>query len=369
MIYDENLKIYLKEIENYPILDKEEQKRIWQEYKNGKKEAKEKLIVSNLKLIVKIAMYYQTKTTHLKIMDLIQEGNIALIKAIEDYNPEKSALTTYVTTKCSMYIMRAIEEKELEVKEPLSFLNKKSKYNKILSQSQTTPSDDEIRKKLNILPETLELLKTTQTRNLLNIDYAMEVETECEDYTVLLNQITDRELLLVLQDTLSKIEYFMIYYYILQKENNRNLESLGYLFGISKQRTEIIMQDALKKVKNLIQSQHLYRIKLQKLKEKENKNIAIRKLEPIHPLNIIEYMYFKNNLTELERTIYKEIYFSPYKITKKDLIKKYAITEEELLKSLKKIKDQKTNLQTQEFYNFKSQIIMENKTKIYQILL
>lgn len=86
---DEALKNYMKEISKYPLLSIEEQKELSYRYKkHGDLNAKNLLINSNLRLVVDIAKEYMPVVKHFKILDIIQEGNLGLIKAVDEYDPE-----------------------------------------------------------------------------------------------------------------------------------------------------------------------------------------------------------------------------------------------------------------------------------------
>ena len=102
------LRSYLKEISRHPLLTREEEHELAVRAIAGNdKAAKEKLVVSNLRLVVRIALSYYN--THLNLLDLIQEGNVGLLHAIDKYNPEKGAkLSTYASFWIRAYILKYI---------------------------------------------------------------------------------------------------------------------------------------------------------------------------------------------------------------------------------------------------------------------
>ena len=115
--FDNNaLKTYMQEIQKYPLLKSDEFLKYFKEYKNGNIESREKLINSNLRLVVSIAFQNQNKIKHLHILDIIQEGNLGLMRALETYDPEIASFSTYATQWIQQAIFRSIEDKEDEIR-------------------------------------------------------------------------------------------------------------------------------------------------------------------------------------------------------------------------------------------------------------
>jgi len=102
------LKKYLAEISMHPVLSREEEFKLAEKvYKHKDKEAAQKLVISNLKLVVKIALEYYN--TYLNILDLIQEGNVGLMHAVKKYNPYKGTkFSTYASFWIRAYILKYI---------------------------------------------------------------------------------------------------------------------------------------------------------------------------------------------------------------------------------------------------------------------
>jgi RNA polymerase sigma-32 factor len=104
------LKKYLQEISRYPVLSKEEEFKLAERvYKYKDKEAAQKLVISNLRLVVKIALEYYS--TYQNILDLIQEGNVGLLHAVKKYNPYRGTkFSTYASFWIRAYILKYIME-------------------------------------------------------------------------------------------------------------------------------------------------------------------------------------------------------------------------------------------------------------------
>ena len=104
----EDLKTYLAEIERYPVLNREEENRLALRYRDrGDDDAVNKLITSNLRFVIKVALGY--RNYGVKIMDLVQEGNIGLMKAVEKFDPDKGyRLISYAVWWIKAYIQNHI---------------------------------------------------------------------------------------------------------------------------------------------------------------------------------------------------------------------------------------------------------------------
>jgi RNA polymerase sigma-32 factor len=125
----DSLKTYLKQVSRYPLLTLEEEQELTEElFKTGDIEAAKKLVQSNLRLVVKIAMEY--RHAYQNILDLIQEGNIGLMKAVSKYNPEKGAkLSYYASWWIKSYILKFILDNFRLVKIGTTQEQKKLFYN------------------------------------------------------------------------------------------------------------------------------------------------------------------------------------------------------------------------------------------------
>lgn len=144
-------------VENSKILDSNEQNRLIKEYKEtGNLEARNKLINSYYKMIVKIVNKYQS---NIPIEDLFNEGIVGLIKAIDGYNLNSDNLfSTYAYKAISMTVYTYLVKHQEEISYSLDFLKIRKKYNRILEQKPTI-TDSELKKILNVSDTTLANLK------------------------------------------------------------------------------------------------------------------------------------------------------------------------------------------------------------------
>ena len=143
---------YLKEIGKYPLLTKEQEIELAYAYRNGDMAAREKLINSNLRLVISIAKNYQNN--HLSIMDLVGEGNIGLITAVEKFNPDLGyRFSTCATPWIKQAISKSITDKGRNIRIPAHIYQLLAKYRRAMAELEVDghhPTDEEIARKLNI---------------------------------------------------------------------------------------------------------------------------------------------------------------------------------------------------------------------------
>lgn len=169
---------YIKEIKDYEILTSDEQRQLLEEVKNGLSDSYLKLFKSNLKLVVKIARRYIDNDSSLTLMDLIQEGNLGLLKAIDGYNLDFNIkFSTYAYDWIKLYIVRAIQNKGAIVRIPINrykdLNNYDVAYEILYRELNRIPSFLELKEKLNInddkLREIQKLKSLTETCSLNKI--------------------------------------------------------------------------------------------------------------------------------------------------------------------------------------------------------
>ena len=383
---DEALKKYMKEISKYPPLSIEEQKELSYRYKkHGDLNAKNLLINSNLRLVVKIAKEYEKSIKHLQILDIIQEGNLGLIRAVEKYDPTISAFSTYAAYWIRRGILNGILNKELEIRNPVHIAEAKRKYIDFISnyekenENKPLPSDEEICKIINIKETVLISVKNSLNRNPVSLNQIVgEEKSELGnfifnknsniEYEMNLNKINFNELLIILRETLKPIQYFIIYHHIINK--NKTLKQIAHYFNITSERVRKIEEMALKKIKPLfINSENEYDSTLKKLRLREGKNFEFIKTEPLSPVVIIKYIYLRDSLNDNERELYCLKFLSKYSLTKKECANflGVSVTEvDDIMQSLKEKICQK--FKDTESYKKFDEFMKENYgTKIYEI--
>ncbi len=147
------IKLYLKDIRDLPLLTAEEEKTLAYKVKKGNKKARQTMIKSNLRLVINIAKKYSY--LGVPMLDLIEEGNLGLMKAVSKYEPDKGyRFSTYAAWWIKQYITRAVANQGKTVRIPVYVMEMLMRFQKVkkhLSQKlKKTPTINEIAKKMKL---------------------------------------------------------------------------------------------------------------------------------------------------------------------------------------------------------------------------
>lgn len=257
---DQLLGYYLKQVGTNPLLTKESEVTLATQMQAGCPDAKEKLVVSNLRLVVSIAKHYSGRGV--LFMDLIQEGNIGLIRAVEKFDHTKGfKFSTYATWWIRQAMMRAIADQARIIRIPVhlndTFLRVKRSTQELYQELQRRPTDAEICERSGITEERLkELTQFSQ--------YPIALETPVgDDSTTLADFIPDSASSLeeyvdksVLRDminssmvSLNEREKMVIQLrFGLVDGVTKTLEEVGSIFQVTKERIRQIETRALEKL-------------------------------------------------------------------------------------------------------------------------
>jgi len=164
---DTGLDRYLREIGRIPLLTPQQEIELAKKIKNGDAEARERMINSNLRLVVTIAHDYAT--LGLPLLDLISEGNIGLTKAVERFDPAKGAkLSTYAAWWIKQSIKRALANQAKTIRLPVHLVDKVAKAHRVSLQMSDElgrePTDDELSEELGIAREKVAQLRSAGIR-------------------------------------------------------------------------------------------------------------------------------------------------------------------------------------------------------------
>jgi RNA polymerase primary sigma factor len=271
-INNDNLKRYLREISLIPLLTKSEEKALAYQVKSGNKKAKDKMVSANLRLVVKIAGDFTGMG--LPLPDLISEGNIGLVKAVNRFDPLKgSKLSTYASWWIKQGIKRAISNQGKTVRIPVHLIEKIGKANKVTKELSKEmgrePTDAELSTELGMSEAKVNKIKNS-TVKLTHLDCEVsEYSTttfadiiEDDNAENPFKVLEHKDLLAKLPELLSILderERAIIYYrYALDGGKEKTLEQVGKKFNITRERIRQLQNLALKKMhRHLLKSEEV----------------------------------------------------------------------------------------------------------------
>jgi RNA polymerase primary sigma factor len=261
------VQMYLKEIGQIPALTAHDEKELAKKIETGDMEAKKRLTQSNLKLVVSIARKYIGRSAHLTLLDLIQEGNLGLFRAVEKFDWRKGyKFSTYATWWIRQAITRALADQARTVRIPVHMIETISKYTqakrKLLQFLGREPLPEEIASELG-----LEVSKVRYIQKISQDSVSLEtpVGEEGED-SILAEFIADdkvtspsldaaRSLLKnrlqeVLIDLTPREQKILALRFGLEDGVTHTLEEVGQEFGVTRERIRQIEAKALEKIRN-----------------------------------------------------------------------------------------------------------------------
>ncbi|MFM8716921.1 MAG: RNA polymerase sigma factor RpoD/SigA [Spartobacteria bacterium] len=164
---DNGFQLYLREIGEYPLITVQEEVKLARRIKRGDKEARAIMIRSNLRLVVKIARDYSN--FGLPLLDLISEGNIGLMKAVERFDPKKGGkLSTYAAWWIKQSIKRALANQSKTIRLPVHLVDKIAKLRRVSNQMTEElgrePTDEELAEEVGMGASKVAALKSAAIR-------------------------------------------------------------------------------------------------------------------------------------------------------------------------------------------------------------
>lgn len=271
LIIDDPVKMYLKEIGKVDLLSTEEELALAEKMANNDESAKQKLVESNLRLVVSIAKRYVGRGMF--FLDLIQEGNLGLMKAVEKFDYTKGyKFSTYATWWIRQAITRAIADQARTIRIPVHMVETINKVlrvsRQLLQELGREASTEEIAAKMNMSVEKVrDIMKLAQEPVSLETPIGEEEDShlgdfipdddapapaEAASYTLLREQLCE-----VLHTLTPREEHVLKLRFGLEDGRTRTLEEVGKVFNITRERIRQIEAKALRKLRHPSRSKRL----------------------------------------------------------------------------------------------------------------
>jgi RNA polymerase primary sigma factor len=259
------VQMYLKEIGKTPLLTKDEERDLAKRAEKGDEEARQKLMKANLRLVVSIAKRYVNRTPHLSILDLVQEGNIGLSRAVEKFDYRRGfKFSTYATWWIRQAITRALADQSRTVRIPVHMVETISKYTQIrrqlIQELGRDPLAEEVAAEMGIDVE-----KVRHIQKISQEVLSIEMPVGDEDDSTLSDFIPDeknptpaqstaramlRDLIKEIMIDLSEREQQILKMrFGLEDGVSHTLEEVGKAFGVTRERIRQIEAKALDKIR------------------------------------------------------------------------------------------------------------------------
>lgn len=268
---DDPVRMYLKEIGRVPLLTPEEEIELAKRMENGDEEAKRRLAEANLRLVVSIAKRYVGRG--MLFLDLIQEGNLGLIKAVEKFDYRKGyKFSTYATWWIRQAITRAIADQARTIRIPVHMVETINKLirvsRQLLQELGREPTPEEIAKEMNISEDKVrEIMKIAQEPVSLETPIGEEEDSHLGDFiedqeakapaeeasfTLLREQLDE-----VLKTLTDREQRVLRLRFGLDDGRARTLEEVGQKFGVTRERIRQIEAKTLRKLRHPSRSKKL----------------------------------------------------------------------------------------------------------------
>ena len=265
------VRMYLKEIGQIKLLQLDEELELAERISQGDNQAKDILAEANLRLVVSIAKRYVGRG--MLFLDLIQEGNIGLIKAVEKFDVSKGyKFSTYATWWIRQAITRAIADQARTIRVPVHMVETINKLARVQRQMtlelNREPSEEELAKKINLPVEKIrEIYKISQDPVSLETPIGEEDDSHLGDFVpdernmgpeeYATNELLKDEISEVLLTLTEREEKVIRLRFGLEDGKSRTLEEVGQMFGVTRERIRQIEAKALRKLRHPSRSRKL----------------------------------------------------------------------------------------------------------------
>lgn len=265
--YNDSVQMYLREIGKVPLLKSDDEVRLAKLIEKGEISAKQKLTEANLRLVVSIAKKYVGRSNNLSLLDLIQEGNIGLFKAVEKFDYHKGyKFSTYATWWIRQAITRALADQSRTIRIPVHMVETINKYTQIVRQlvqelgreplaeeiaAEMDMEVDKIRHIQKISQETVSLetsIGDSEDDSVLG-DFIEDTETIMPDQTAS-RTLLKNHVIEILEELSPREQRILKIRFGLDDGVTHTLEEVGQEFGVTRERIRQIEAKALDKIRN-----------------------------------------------------------------------------------------------------------------------
>ncbi len=259
------VQMYLKEIGKTPLLSKDEERELAKRAEKGDEEARQRLMKANLRLVVSIAKRYVNRTPHLSILDLIQEGNIGLSRAVEKFDYRRGfKFSTYATWWIRQAITRALADQSRTVRIPVHMVETISKYTQVrrqlIQELGRDPLAEEIAAEMGIdVDKVRHIQKISQEVLSIETPIGDEEDSTLSDFipderNATPSQLTARAMLRdlikeIMVDLTEREQQILKMRFGLEDGISHTLEEVGKAFGVTRERIRQIEAKALEKIR------------------------------------------------------------------------------------------------------------------------
>ena len=263
----DSVQMYLREIGNYPLITGEEEADLAKKIEKGDEAARQKMMLSNLRLVVSIAKKYVGRSPNLTLLDLIQEGNIGLSRAVEKFDYKRGyKFSTYATWWIKQAITRALADQARTIRIPVHMVETINKYQQVvrrlIQDLGREPLPEETAAEMGVEVDKIRhIIKISQD----TVPLETPVGSDDEDGSILADFVADEESVTpdamagrrILKDHLNEIiselspreQKILEMRFGLKDGVTHTLEEVGKVFGVTRERIRQIEAKALDKIR------------------------------------------------------------------------------------------------------------------------
>jgi RNA polymerase primary sigma factor len=265
---DSALKLYLREISQVPLLRREEEVELAHRIQKGDAAARQKMIQANLRLVVKIAHDYST--SGLPLLDLISEGNIGLMKAVDRFDPSKGGkLSTYAAWWIKQSIKRALANQSKTIRLPVHLVDKIARMRRmairLAEEFGREPTDEELAHELGISGSRVEELRTIaiqpaslnasvgEEEDGTSLGELVKDESAVDPASIIQSENLKRTVMELLPALDARERKILALRFGLEGNEEMTLEEIGKRFHVTRERIRQLQNIALRKVRRALE--------------------------------------------------------------------------------------------------------------------